>query len=165
MTTPSGDHQHRAERGRWVGRWWALALACVAVVATTTLMWSDWAIGVWGSMVAFAMGVQPEATTTVMTVRTWGDADLHVIVWGSTALLVLSALPGTHRRLIAAAALFAWSAVVELAQPWFTAQRSLQWTDLLGNGIGILAALAMMLLAHGLSARARRRSQAPAARP
>ena len=113
-------------------------------------MWSDWAIGVWGSMVAFAMGVQPEATTSVMAVRTWGDADLHVIVWGGTALLVLSALPGTRRRLIGAAVLFFWTAVVEVAQPWFTEQRSRQWTDLLGNAIGIIGALAAVLILQRL---------------
>ena len=128
----------------WVGRPWAYVIAGLAVVAATTLMWSDAAITVWGSMIAFAMGVQPEATTTVMEVRTWGDADLHVLVWGCVAVLLITALPGTRSRLIGAAGLLTWTAFVEIAQPWLTEQRSRQWTDLLGNVLGIVGALCVV---------------------
>lgn len=146
----------------WVGRPWAYVIAGCAIVATTILMWSDGAIALWGSMVAFAMGVQPEATTTVMAVRTWGDADLHVMVWGATALLLISALPTMRARISGAAILLAWTAFVELAQPWFTAMRSRQWVDLLGNTIGITGALCAVLAIHGIAVLIGKRSSVDA---
>jgi hypothetical protein len=120
------------------------AVAAVAVVGATALMWSDGAVGVWKSIVDFALRSNEAVTSTVMGARQWGDADLHVAVWGAVAVCVLLAMPSPRARWQALVCLLAWSWFVELAQPWFTEIRSRQFVDALGNTVGIIGAYAVM---------------------
>ena len=113
-------------------------LAACALIATTSLMWSDLAISWWSNIVSFFLRVNYEATTSVMNHRQNGDADLHAIVWGLTALLILFACTSRSQRTAVMVLLGAWSVFVEFAQPWFTDLRSRQATDLIGNAIGIV---------------------------
>ena len=115
-----------------------------ALVGATVLMGSDGAVGVWHSIVAFALRSNEEVTSTVMGARQWGDADLHVAVWGAVAMCVLLALPSPRARWQGLVCLVAWSLFVELAQPWFTEIRSRQLVDALGNTVGIIGAYAVM---------------------
>ncbi len=121
-------------------------LAAIALVATTSLMWSDLAISWWSNIVSFFLRVNYEATTSVMNHRQNGDADLHAIVWGLTALLVLFACTSRSQRAAAMALLGAWSVFVEFSQPWFTDLRSRQASDLIGNAIGIVGVFAVFEL-------------------
>ncbi len=73
-----------------------------------------------------------------MNQRQNGDADLHAILWGVTAVLVLIACSTHKQHLTAIALLGTWSIFAEFSQPWFTEQRSRQASDLIGNAIGIL---------------------------
>ena len=66
-------------------------LATSALVVTTSLMWSDTAISWWANIVSFFLRVNYDATTSVMSHRQNGDADLHAILWGITAVIVLIA--------------------------------------------------------------------------
>ena len=111
--------------------------AGVAIVAATALMWSDTAISWWTNIIEFALRVNESATTRVLDNRPSGDADLHALVWGVCALLVVSAVKAPFVR-YALAILFMWSVFVELAQPWFTELRSRQESDLIGNCVGVL---------------------------
>ena len=120
------------------------AIAVAAVVGATALMWSDGAVGVWQSIVAFALRSNEAVTSTVMGARQWGDADLHVAVWGAVAACVLLATRSRPARWRALLCLLAWSWFVELAQPWFTEIRSRQLIDALGNTVGIIGAYAVM---------------------
>ena len=113
-------------------------LAAIALAATTSLMWSDLAISWWSNIVSFFLRVNYEATTSVMNHRQNGDADLHAIVWGLTALLILFACTSRSQRTTAMVLLGAWSVFVEFSQPWFTDLRSRQASDLIGNAIGIV---------------------------
>jgi hypothetical protein len=118
-------------------------VAVAAVVGATALMWSDGAVGIWQSIVASALRWNESATSTVMGARQWGDADLHVAVWGAVAVCVLLALPSPRAKWQGLVCLLAWSWFVELAQPWFTEIRSRQLVDALGNTVGIIAAYAV----------------------
>ena len=113
-------------------------LAAGALIATTSIMWSDTAISWWSNIVSFFLRVNYNATTSVMNHRHNGDADLHAIVWGFTAVLVLLACTSNPQRVAAIILLGTWSIFVEIAQPWFTELRSRQATDLIGNAIGII---------------------------
>lgn len=113
-------------------------LAASALIVTTSLMWSDTAISWWANIVSFFLRVNYDATTSVMNHRQNGDADLHAILWGITAVIALIACSSHTQRIRATVFLFAWSIFVEFAQPWFTQLRSRQATDLIGNAIGFI---------------------------
>jgi hypothetical protein len=115
-------------------------------------MWSDTAITWWTNIIEFALRVNESATTGVLDRRPYGDADLHALVWGVCALLVVSAVKAPFVR-YALAILFMWSVFVELAQPWFTELRSRQESDLIGNCVGVL----LVIVASEVTAKVRAR--------
>ncbi len=96
------------------------------------------AISWWSNIVSFFLRVNYEATTAVMSRRQNGDADLHALLWGITAVLFLFACSSRIQRIRAIAFLAAWSIFVEVGQPWFTELRSRQASDLIGNAIGLI---------------------------
>jgi len=101
-------------------------------------MWSDTAISWWSNIVSFFLRVNEDATTSVMNLRSNGDADLHALLWGITTLFVLFACTSRLQRASVMTLLGAWSVFVEFSQPWFTELRSRQATDLIGNAIGLI---------------------------
>ena len=115
-------------------------LAASALVVTTALMWLDVAISWWSSILSFFLRVNESATTTVMNNRQNGDADLHALLWGLTAMFVLFACSSRRLRWWAMVILGVWSVFVEVSQPWFTELRSRQASDLIGNAIGLIGA-------------------------
>ena len=83
-----------------------------------------------------------------MNNRPSGDADLHAVIWGTCAVLVVVACR-THRvRLLAVLTLALWTLFVEIAQPWFTDLRARQAGDLIGNVVGIGFVVVVLQLAH-----------------
>jgi hypothetical protein len=123
-------------------------LAISAVVCATALMWSDSAIRWWNNIVSFFLRVNHDATTSVMNNRPSGDADLHAVIWGTCAVLVVVACT-THRvRLLAVLTLALWTLFVEITQPWFTDLRARQASDLIGNVVGIGFVVVVLQLAH-----------------
>ena len=83
-----------------------------------------------------------------MNNRPTGDADLHAVIWGACAVLIVIAC-STHRiRLSAVLTLALWTLFVEIAQPWFTDLRARQASDLIGNFAGIGIVVAVLQLAH-----------------
>ncbi len=123
-------------------------LAIVAVVCATALMWSDSAIRWWSEIVNFFLRVNYDATTSVMNNRPTGDADLHAVIWGTCALLVVIACTTHQNRVRAVLVLAIWSLFVEIAQPWFTDLRSRQASDLIGNFIGAGIVVVVLQLTH-----------------
>ena len=123
-------------------------LAIVSVVCATALMWSDNAIRWWNNIVKFFLRVNHEATTSVMNNRPSGDADLHAVVWGTCAVLIVFAYSTYRIRLLAVFMLALWTLFVEIAQPWFTDLRSRQASDLIGNLVGIGIVVVVLQLAH-----------------
>ena len=123
-------------------------LAIVSVVCATALMWSDNAIRWWNNIVKFFLRVNHEATTSVMNNRPSGDADLHAVVWGTCAVLIVFAYSTYRIRLLAVFMLALWTLFVEIAQPWFTDLRSRQASDLIGNLVGIGIVVVVLQLAQ-----------------
>jgi len=113
------------------------AVAYLVIGLATALMWSDTAIQWWSDIVAFALRVNEDATTSVMNSRPNGDADLHAVVWGASAALLAFSFTIFRHRVISLAALLGWTIAVEISQPWFTELRSRQPTDLVGNALGV----------------------------
>ncbi len=111
-------------------------------------MWSDIAIKWWGNIVSFFLRVNHDATTTVMNNRPAGDADLHAVIWGTCALLVVIAFVSFRTRIISVVCLAAWTVFVEIAQPWFTDLRARQAGDLVGNIVGIGLVFIVLLVMH-----------------
>lgn len=119
------------------------AVAYLVIGLATALMWSDTAIQWWSDIVAFALRVNEDATTSVMDNRPSGDADLHAVIWGASAALLAFSFTKFRHRMISLATLLGWTIVVEIGQPVFTELRSRQLTDLVGNalGVGFVAAM------------------------
>ena len=109
-------------------------------------MWSDTAIQWWSDIVTFALRVNEDATTSVMESRPSGDADLHAVVWGVSAVLLAYSFTKFRQRVISLAALLAWTIAVEISQPLFTELRSRQLTDLVGNALGVGVVTAVVFL-------------------
>ena len=127
-------------------------VALIAIVAATALMWSDTAIEWWSDIVSFALRVNQDATTSVMNSRPSGDADLHAVVWGTSAAILAVSCSGFRAQIFSLAALASWTIAVEIAQPWFTELRSRQLTDLVGNvvGVGFIAVVVLVQQARFL---------------
>jgi hypothetical protein len=119
-----------------------------AIFCATALMWSDTAITWWTNIVNFFLGVNPDITTSVMNNRPSGDADLHAVIWGACAVLVVIALTTHWKRLVVLALLATWTIFVEIAQPWFTDLRARQASDLIGNVVGIGIVVGVLQLVH-----------------
>jgi len=100
-------------------------------------MWSDTAIQWWSDIVAFALRVNENATSSVMDNRPSGDADAHAVMWGVCAALLAFSFTKFRHRMISLAALLGWTIAVEIGQPLFTELRSRQLTDLVGNALGV----------------------------
>ena len=111
-------------------------------------MWSDTAIKWWTNIVNFFLHVNHDATTSVMNNRPTGDADLHAVIWGACAVLVVIAWTMHRKRLVTLALLATWTIFVEITQPWFTDLRARQASDLIGNVVGIGIVVAVIQLAH-----------------
>jgi hypothetical protein len=120
----------------------------IAIVCATALMWSDTAIKWWTNIVNFFLRINHDATTSVMNNRPTGDADLHAVIWGACAVLVVIAWTMHRKRLVALGLLAAWTMFVEIAQPWFTDLRARQASDLIGNVVGIGIVVAVLQLVH-----------------
>lgn len=128
--------------GRAALRW---CCAGLAILVATIIMWSDAAVDAWGALVKLALTWNAEATTAVMRTRRWGDADLHIALWGTVTIIVLWAARTRRALPIAVLALLAWSACTEVAQPMITDQRTRQGVDFVGNAVGILLATGLVL--------------------
>ena len=128
-------------------------LVSMSIIASSTaLMWSDTAITWWSNFLNFAMRVNSTATQIVLDNRPAGDADLHAVVWGICTLLVAFAMNWRNIWRVTTA-LFVWTVFVELTQPWFTEMRSRQFSDLLGNCLGILLITALVEFTSKVRAR------------
>jgi hypothetical protein len=123
-------------------------ISVIAIVCATALMWSDTAIKWWTNIVNFFLRINHDAATSVMNNRPTGDADLHAVIWGACAVLVVIAWTMHRKRLVALTLLATWTIFVEIAQPWFTDLRARQASDLIGNVVGIGIVVAVIQLAH-----------------
>jgi hypothetical protein len=128
-------------------------VAFLVIGLATALMWSDTAIQWWSDIVAFALRVNENATSSVMDNRPSGDADAHAVIWGASASLLAFSFTKFRHRMISLAALLGWTIVVEIGQPVFTELRSRQLTDLVGNALGVGFIVAVVFVQQARSRR------------
>lgn len=91
------------------------------------------------------------------------DFDVHVVIWGVAALLVGLAMWSWASLLLGDGLVFLGSVGFELAQSAFTTSRTVQFHDLLGNAVGVVAgtcAVAAYALAYRLLRTARGKTAA-----
>ena len=67
------------------------------------------------------------------------DFDVHVLLWAVAALLVGLAAWSWMSLLVASATVFSGSVAIELAQRTYSSSRTVQFDDVLANGVGVLA--------------------------
>jgi hypothetical protein len=66
------------------------------------------------------------------------DFDVHVVIWAVAALLVGLAMWSWASLVVGSAAVLVASAGLELAQQAYSRTRSVQFTDLMGNTVGVV---------------------------
>ena len=66
------------------------------------------------------------------------DFDIHVLIWGVAALLVGLAAWSWVSLFMASSTVFASSVVLELAQGAYSRTRSVQFSDIVGNALGVV---------------------------
>ncbi len=140
-----------------------LVLWCGVVAALTAAMWSDRMSAWWGDQSsgdappAVPAPLQPAVSTVLDARPSTSEADVHVLLWGGVAVLLMVVLRGAglRARLLALGGLFGYSVLVEALQP-VASSRSASWGDVVGNAIGI----GLVAVAVGLWPRLR-----PALRP
>ena len=71
------------------------------------------------------------------------DFVLHVGMWGLATVLLGLAMGATWSRLATAGTVLAYSVGLEVAQGMYTSSRSPQRADVLANGVGVAAGLAV----------------------
>lgn len=67
------------------------------------------------------------------------DFDVHVLIWGVAAVLVGLAVWSWLSLLMASSTVFASSVVLELAQGAYSRTRAVQYSDVVGNAVGVVA--------------------------
>ena len=65
------------------------------------------------------------------------DFDVHVLIWGVAAVLVGLAAWSWLSLLMASSTVFASSVVLELAQGAYSRTRAVQYSDVVGNAVGV----------------------------
>jgi len=128
-------------------------VAFLVIGLATALMWSDTAIQWWSDIVAFALRVNENATSSVMDNRPSGDADAHAVMWGACAALLAFSFTKFRHRMISLVALLGWTIAVEIGQPLFTELRSRQFTDLVGNALGVGFIVAVVFVQQARNSR------------
>ena len=117
----------------------------VVLVANTTVSLSSSVTEWWAVQSTPGRSSLPTAADRVLRARSnASNADVHLVLWFVAALaLVLAMRADNWRRLAAAAAaLWAYTGLLEFAQLWVPTRTS-QWVDLAGNAVGIVAGLAV----------------------
>lgn len=122
----------------------ALVLALVAVGANTVLMLADRAPGLLSRVGRRLDATAPRTAARVASeARDHGsDTLVHILVWAVPALLLTLAAWSWGSALLANAGLFAYSLVVELAQPLLSVTRELQPADMAANLAGVTLGVA-----------------------
>jgi VanZ family protein len=134
MTTPATRHT--------LVRWLPFV---VAVVAVTAVSWSSSVMQWWDVQSSPATSSLPSAANSVLESRAnSSNADVHVALWFVATLALVWAMRHRPWRalVVAAIALWAYTGVVEVGQRWVS-DRTSQWIDVVGNGLGIVTGLAV----------------------
>jgi hypothetical protein len=122
-----------------------LLLSLVALAANAVILLSDRAPGLFRRLsLRIDAEVQRAAGAVGVDVPGRGlpapqsDFDIHVIIWGVAALLVGLAAWSWLSLFMASSTVFASSVVLELAQGAYSRTRAVQYSDIVGNAVGVV---------------------------
>jgi len=141
-------------------------------------LWSRWALAVWLGFVTWVLlaadvaqwwgetETQPPASTArpsvVQDALSWrpdtNEGDTHAVLWAVAAVLCCYAFRSWRARFVGLGMLWVYGCLIEVLQG--TTGRQGQWTDVLGNTLGVAAGA--LVAAAGL--RRVRRDRTPATR-
>ena len=142
-----------------VGRWLPIVVLVAVVGAITVISLSSSVTQWWDVQSTPATSSLPTAVDPVLRARSdAANADVHLVLWFVAALALVWAMQpcGWRRLAVAAGVLWAYSGLLEVAQR-SVPERTSQWIDLAGNGIGIAAGVAVGCAAVRISVQLRRR--------
>ena len=117
----------------------------VVLVAVTVVSLSSSVTQWWAVQSTPATSSLPAAADGVLQARSNpSNADVHAVLWFVAALALVWAMRpyGWLRLMAAAVALWAYTGLLEVGQRWVPTRTS-QWIDVVGNGLGIVAGLAV----------------------
>jgi hypothetical protein len=123
---------------RWVP--FVVVLVAVTVVSLSSSVTQWWAV-----QSTPGTSSLPTAADGVLRARSnSANADVHTVLWFVAAVALVWAMRshGRRRLMTAAVALWLYSGVLEAGQRWVPT-RSSEWIDVVGNGLGIAAGLAV----------------------
>ena len=123
-----------------------LLLSLCAVAVNAVILLSDRAPGLFRRISArIDAGVSRAAGATGVDVPgrdvrvPRSDFDMHVLIWAVAALLVGLAAWSWMSLFLASATVFASSVALELAQRTYSNSRTVQFQDIVANGVGVAA--------------------------
>ncbi len=117
----------------------------VVIVVNTAVSLSSAVTRWWAVESTPATSSLPAAADGVLEARAnSSNADVHLVLWSVAALALVWAIrPHSRHRLMAPAlVLWLYTGLLEVAQRWVPTRTS-QWIDVVGNGLGIVAGLAV----------------------
>jgi hypothetical protein len=122
-----------------------LLLSVAALAANAVILLSDRAPGLFRRLSArIDAGVHRAAGAAGVDVPGGGlpapqsDFDIHVLIWGVAALLLGLAAWSWLSLLMAGSMVFASSVVLEMAQGAYSRTRSVELSDIVANGLGVV---------------------------
>ena len=123
-------------------------LAAASFAFTAALMLSDRAPGLLRTMFGDAVTrlwtrVDASGVGLADGRRPETDSVVHVVVWGAIAALVAMTVWSWRWLVFAGAAVFASSVLVEVSQGRFSSTRSVESSDVVANGLGVLGGSAV----------------------
>ena len=126
-------------------------LSLCAVAANAVILLSDRAPGLFRRISArIDAGVSRAAGATGVDVPgrdvrvPRSDFDMHVLIWAVAALLVGLAAWSWFSLFVASASVFGSSVALELAQRTYSSSRTVQFDDVVANGVGVAAGTALV---------------------
>jgi hypothetical protein len=122
-----------------------LLLSLVALVVNAVILLSDRAPGLFSRLSSrIDAGVHRAAGATGVDVPggsvrvPQSDFDVHVLIWAVAAVLVGLAMWSWASLVVGSAAVLVASAGLELAQQSYSRSRTVQFTDVMGNTLGVV---------------------------
>ena len=116
-------------------------LGAAVLLGSATLLLSDRAPGLLGRVSRRIDAGSSRVARLASETRPQSDFEIHVLIWALVTVLVGLAMWSNRSLLASAVAVLAASVVAERAQEALSTTREMQLSDLVANGMGVLAGL------------------------
>ena len=131
-------------------RWWC---SLTGVVIVNTVLELSASVGRWWGESGSANGLPRVVRDVVESRPETGEGDVHLVMWFAAGALLVLAVRRWRSRIVGLVALWLYSGVLELLQPFVG--RDGRWSDFAANALGVCAAAAGVLLGEWYAQRRR----------